>query len=59
REEWGIFSYWLIDHGRGICFGRKPNCGGCFLNDICPMAFKVTSDKWQTNCNSELPKLKN
>ncbi len=41
KEEWGIFSYWLIDHGRSICTAKKPNCAGCFLNDICPAAFKV------------------
>ncbi|MBI4331216.1 MAG: endonuclease III [Chloroflexi bacterium] len=41
KTEWGIFSYLLIDHGRAICTARKPNCAGCFLNDICPSAFKV------------------
>jgi endonuclease-3 len=41
REDWGRFSHWLQDHGRAICTARKPNCAGCFLNDICPSAFKV------------------
>lgn len=41
HEYWGRFSHWLQDHGRAVCTARKPNCAGCFLNDICPSAFKV------------------
>ncbi len=41
KSEWGHFSYLLIDHGRAICTAKKANCAGCFLNDICPSAFKV------------------
>ena len=41
RDEWGRFAHWLQDHGRAICFARKPKCADCFLNDICPSAFKV------------------
>lgn len=33
--------HWLILHGRYICKARKPDCDGCFLNDICPSAFKI------------------
>ncbi len=39
REEWGGFSYLLIDHGRAICHAQRPKCGDCTLNDICPSAF--------------------
>jgi len=38
KERWISFSYWLINHGRAICKARKPMCGECFLNDICPSA---------------------
>lgn len=41
RDDWGRLSHWLQDHGRAICTARKPDCTGCFLNDICPSAFKV------------------
>ena len=41
HQDWGRFSHWLQDHGRAVCTARKPNCAGCFLNDICPSAFKV------------------
>ncbi|MCB0722599.1 MAG: endonuclease III [Ignavibacteriae bacterium] len=35
------FSMRIGDHGRQICTARKPDCEHCFLNDICPSAFKV------------------
>lgn len=37
----GLLSLRLILHGRRICVARKPRCGDCVLNDICPSAFKV------------------
>ncbi|MEN8614488.1 endonuclease III [Dehalogenimonas sp. THU2] len=42
QDEWGRFAHLLQDHGRAICIARKPKCGECFLNDICPSAFKGT-----------------
>ena len=38
RAEWTNFSHRLIYHGREICDARKPKCGECVLNDICPSA---------------------
>lgn len=35
------FSMRIGDHGRQICKAKKPLCEECFLNDICPSAFKV------------------
>ena len=35
-EERGRFSLRLIQHGRLVCLARKPRCGDCVLNDICP-----------------------
>ncbi|MGC1304531.1 MAG: endonuclease III [Caulobacteraceae bacterium] len=28
--------HWLILHGRYICVARKPKCGICPVNDLCP-----------------------
>lgn len=36
KEEWTMFSHRMIFHGRQICFARKPKCGECTLNSICP-----------------------
>lgn len=41
REQWTIFSHWLIWHGRRRCFARKPDCPGCEVTALCPSAFKV------------------
>ena len=35
-EEWIMFSHRLIHHGRRICKARKPLCGDCVLNQLCP-----------------------
>jgi endonuclease-3 len=36
QPDWVMFPHWLISHGRKICRARKPKCGECVLNDICP-----------------------
>jgi endonuclease-3 len=40
KEDWFRISYLLIDHGRRICTARRPLCGTCALQGICPSAFK-------------------
>ena len=39
KKDWAIFSLLLIQHGRNICFAKKPLCGKCVLNRLCPAAF--------------------
>lgn len=41
REHWYRVNYDLITHGRAVCTAKKPACGACFLNDLCPTAFTV------------------
>ena len=38
REDWSRFSHWLIWHGRRRCAARKPDCGGCEIQALCPSA---------------------
>ena len=33
------FSMRIGEHGRQVCFARKPNCEECMFNKICPSAF--------------------
>lgn len=35
-REWIDFSHRLIWHGRRICKARRPLCGSCVLERICP-----------------------
>jgi endonuclease III len=41
-KEWGGFSLRTILHGRKICVARRPRCGDCLLNDICPSSLAPT-----------------
>ena len=34
--------HWLILHGRYICVARKPKCGACIINDLCPFEEKTS-----------------
>jgi endonuclease III len=36
RNDWTMFSHWLIWHGRRRCFARKPECNECELRALCP-----------------------
>jgi len=36
REQWTLFSHWLIWHGRRRCDARKPDCAGCEVRELCP-----------------------
>ena len=36
RRKWFGFTYVLIDHGRAICEARKPRCGECPIEELCP-----------------------
>jgi endonuclease-3 len=36
QERWTMLSHLLIEHGRQICDARKPRCGECPLEDVCP-----------------------
>ena len=40
REQWTLFSHWLIWHGRRRCSARKPDCAGCEIARLCPSAGK-------------------
>ncbi len=35
EEVLSMAHHWLILHGRYVCKARKPQCGSCFLSDLC------------------------
>jgi endonuclease-3 len=39
ESHWHRVNYDLINHGRAVCTAKRPTCGACFLNDVCPSAF--------------------
>lgn len=40
REQWTLFSHWLIWHGRRRCAARRPDCAGCEIAKWCPSVGK-------------------
>jgi endonuclease III len=36
RPDWARFPHLLIWHGRRICDARRPLCGECVVEDLCP-----------------------
>ena len=36
REQWTMFSHWLIWHGRRRCYARNPDCPNCEIRALCP-----------------------
>ena len=40
-EEYMLDAHhWLILHGRYTCIARKPRCGSCVIEDLCPFPDK-------------------
>ncbi|MBC7287649.1 MAG: endonuclease III [Armatimonadetes bacterium] len=36
QRQWIQVSHGLVLHGRYVCTARKPRCGDCVLEDVCP-----------------------
>lgn len=36
REQWILYNIQIITHGRSICIARRPKCGECPLQPVCP-----------------------
>jgi endonuclease-3 len=45
RNDWTLFSHWLIWHGRRRCMARNPDCENCEIKDDCPAGRKVLNPK--------------
>jgi endonuclease-3 len=41
RSDWFSLTYLLIDHGRAVCDAKRPRCGECVVQELCPSAFAV------------------
>jgi endonuclease III len=45
QPKWFRLTYLLIEHGRNVCFAKKPLCEECVVNEICPAARVPTGPK--------------
>jgi endonuclease-3 len=41
QKDWIILTHLFIDHGRAVCVARRPRCGFCVLQQLCPSAFSA------------------
>ena len=41
KNQWVIFTHYLINHGRKVCTSRKAKCDECLIAKLCPSAFKI------------------
>jgi endonuclease-3 len=56
RKVWDPASHVLIFHGRRCCYARKPECGACSVNDVCPAAFDADKVGRKKRSRDEPPK---
>ena len=49
REDWTLFSHWLIWHGRRRCTAQRPDCEGCEVRTLCPSYPIVSSAEKKRN----------
>ena len=40
KEAWILYNIHVIALGRSICTAKNPDCGKCYLKDICPSYMK-------------------
>jgi endonuclease-3 len=53
KKDWGSVTDWFIAHGRQICDAKKPLCGQCPVEPLCPSSqeaglpdlYRVTAKK--------------
>ena len=45
ERDWVFFSVAMVLHGRYVCTARKPACGACVLNDLCPSRDRVADPR--------------
>ena len=52
-REWTSYTHRIIDHGRAVCVARRPRCGACPINDLCPSAFSAKAGYKPQNDDNE------
>lgn len=36
KEQWVMFTHYIINHGRNTCIARNPKCSQCAIKELCP-----------------------
>ncbi len=46
RRAWAKVGHRMVLHGRHVCTARKPRCGRCPINELCPSAGDEPAGRW-------------
>jgi len=46
QSSWVDVGHRLVLHGRHVCTARKPRCGLCPINELCPSAAEAPAGRW-------------
>jgi endonuclease-3 len=52
-QAWVAYTHRIIDHGRLVCVARRPRCGVCPLQELCPSAFSPKAGYKPANDEAE------
>ncbi len=36
KEQWTLYSHYMVFHGRAVCTARAPQCTSCIVREYCP-----------------------
>lgn len=53
KRAWVDVGHRLVLHGRHVCTARKPRCGRCPLNELCPSATEEPAGRWTQRADWE------
>ncbi|KAG4973923.1 hypothetical protein AAZX31_11G125900 [Glycine max] len=53
KEEWVPINPLLVGFGQTICTPLRPRCGECSISELCPSAFKETSNSSPSSSKSK------
>lgn len=53
KQDWVAMGHRFVLHGRYVCLARKPSCGACPLNEICPARQAEPQGSLQARCKAE------
>jgi endonuclease-3 len=53
KRTWALTGHRLVLHGRYVCVARKPRCGSCALNEVCPSSEAAPEGSWTARARWE------
>ena len=42
EDQWILYNFQVIAHGRKVCIARRPQCENCVLREVCKHIDKMS-----------------